>query len=142
GSVIVMGCEGPKQKRQRSRENEDSIEKERKRPRPDDSEDDVQQFFALVDRIQEIHRLFKQNRMNAFFTREISSINEENVCANVIAPISPWKLSFKHEDFCGPAWKDYRDVTSCEETNAVTEKLGTDKYMAVETFDLNVEATS
>ncbi|KAH9307763.1 hypothetical protein KI387_035674, partial [Taxus chinensis] len=144
-SVIVMDRKGPKQKLQCSQENEDSIKNERKRPRSDDSEDEFQQFFALVDRIQEKHRLCKQNGMKGIFAREILTIRE-NVCANIIVPISPWKPAFEHEDFCGPAWKGNRDLTSCEEKNvgssAVTEKQESDKYMAVEIFDLNVEAAS
>ncbi|XP_057867257.2 uncharacterized protein LOC131074622 isoform X2 [Cryptomeria japonica] len=38
--------------------------KGKKRPAEDSNEDEVQEFFALVDRIHAVHKLYKQRRMN------------------------------------------------------------------------------
>ncbi|KAH9307765.1 hypothetical protein KI387_035676 [Taxus chinensis] len=149
--VIIMDFKRPNQKRQRRPNNEESEkqrEKESKRPRTDDNRDEVREFFALVDRIQEMQSLFKEIRMNGVCARDISS-PQENVGANVTASKSPWEPSFEAEDFFSPPCKGRKiaqaDLT-CEQKNAVssgvTEKPDNDKYMAVRNFDLNVEPTS
>ncbi|KAH9307770.1 hypothetical protein KI387_035681, partial [Taxus chinensis] len=136
-SVIIMDCKEPKQKMRCSQNDgpKNEIEKDKKRSRPDDSGEEVHQFFALVDRIEAMQRIFKQHRMNGV--------------SSVIARESPWKPSFEHEDFCSPPWKRRNslqsDSISCEKKNTgssgVAGKPDNDEYMAVRSFDLNVEAT-
>ncbi|GLJ24383.1 hypothetical protein SUGI_0465670 [Cryptomeria japonica] len=127
-------------------------EKEIKRKRTDDGEDDeVQQFFALVDRIQAMHRHFRQKQVNPVSAELVSSM-EENVGANIIKRESIWKPSFEPEDFSylysnvHPSAQS--ESTSCMNNSATASGAskqldrGTDKSMPTERFDLNVEPAS
>ncbi|GLJ24377.1 hypothetical protein SUGI_0465400 [Cryptomeria japonica] len=120
-------------------DSEDSTQIEKKHPQTDEADD----FFALVHRIQALNRLIKKKTMN--------SSSAGNVGATVTNGKSPWKPVFQLEDFFNlPSTgspRAHRDMTCCTNKNtgrcgvSAQEDIGSEKYMAVEVFDLNVEPT-
>ncbi|KAH9307761.1 hypothetical protein KI387_035672, partial [Taxus chinensis] len=63
---------------------------------PTEDREEMEQFVALIDRIEETKKLCKQRRMN------YSSAKDELT----VKSISPWKPSFQWEDFCSSGIKD------------------------------------
>ncbi|GLJ05970.1 hypothetical protein SUGI_0029470 [Cryptomeria japonica] len=133
-----MECKKQKHKFGESGKKQSESKKGRKRPAEDDNEDEVQQFFSLVDRIHAMHKLYKQRPMNCPSPGERPT--SHIVRDNVIQAKSLWKPSFQWEDFSALGGKD-SNFTDC---SVVCEKpcIGRDQTMGVRSFDLNVEATT
>ncbi|GLJ05980.1 hypothetical protein SUGI_0029790 [Cryptomeria japonica] len=117
--------------------------KGRKRPAEVENEDEVQQFFAVVDRIHAMHKLYKQRPMNSPCAGHTPT--SQIVGAHVIQGKSLWKPSFQWADFSALAGKDssLSDCSNNTSTSVVCGKacIGRDQNMGVRSFDLNVEAT-
>ncbi|GLJ05975.1 hypothetical protein SUGI_0029650 [Cryptomeria japonica] len=118
--------------------------KGKKRPAEDENEDELQEFFALVDRIHAIHKLYKQRRMN--FPSAGETPTSQIVGGDVIQGKSLWKPSFQWEDFFPLAGRDstINDCSNNSSTLVVCEMtcVGSDQRLVVSSFDLNVEATT
>ncbi|GLJ24390.1 hypothetical protein SUGI_0465820 [Cryptomeria japonica] len=114
----------------------------------DDKEDEVEQFLALLDRIQATKKMFNQK---CSYTKEIC--RKEHCYKNM----SPWKPSFQWEDFhkggksngC-PEEKDLVSHTTYNRDRSVEnqrEGIGSGNHVRVwssgeyAVIDLNVEAT-
>ncbi|GLJ24376.1 hypothetical protein SUGI_0465340 [Cryptomeria japonica] len=115
-------------------------------PQADDRE--VQEFFALLDRIQSMRMLLKQKQMNGFTAEEISTV--QNMGSDVIKRRSLWKPSFEWEDFSILTREDNPSAPrnsrfSANNKVGRSEKslkpdMGSDKWKRVANFDLNIEA--
>ncbi|GLJ05965.1 hypothetical protein SUGI_0029320 [Cryptomeria japonica] len=145
-----MECRGPKESLLCSEKSSEG--KEGKRPlTTDDNADEVQSFISLVDRIQEMGKLYKRKRMNCSPSATGMSLDSP-----LIKGKSPWKPSFEWEDFSGLVRKDGpcppRDVACCTINSASTPLVPQDsdtdtetetgKYKQLKNFDLNVEPSS
>ncbi|GLJ05981.1 hypothetical protein SUGI_0029810 [Cryptomeria japonica] len=116
----------------------------RKRPPAEvENEDEVQEFFAVVDRIHAMHKLYKQGPMNSPSGGETPT--SQITGGDVIHGKSLWKPSLEWEDFSALAGKEssFSDCSNNTSTSVVCEKpcIGRDQKMGVRSFDLNVEAT-
>ncbi|GLJ24391.1 hypothetical protein SUGI_0465830 [Cryptomeria japonica] len=122
----------------------------------DGNGDELEQFFALLDRIQETKKMLDQKCMNDCCTKD--KCREEHLYKTAIKNISPWKPSFQWEDFykgginnrC-PGEKDLvSHTTNHTERSLEIHRQGigsgdhvrvwsSDEYAVI---DLNVEATT
>ncbi|GLJ05976.1 hypothetical protein SUGI_0029690 [Cryptomeria japonica] len=139
-----MECKEQEHKLEEHEKKQSEEENGRKRPAQDENEDEVQQFFALVDRIHAVYKLYKQKPMDCPSAEETPK--SQIVGGDFILGKSSWKPSFKWEDFSALAGKG-STFTNCSDnksTLVVCEKLciGRDQTMGVRSFDLNVEATT
>ncbi|GLJ24382.1 hypothetical protein SUGI_0465640 [Cryptomeria japonica] len=126
-------------------------ESKSKRPRTDDDGNEVEEFFTLVDRIQALNKLYKKKRMNSTSAEGVLFM-EEIVGSDVLNGKPPWKPKFQPEDFSEVPSKGtpcaHKDSTRCMNEIAgdsglcQKENIGRKKLMGMESFDLNVEATS
>ncbi|XP_057818433.1 uncharacterized protein LOC131031354 [Cryptomeria japonica] len=111
-----------------------------KRQRTGDNGDGFQEFSALIDRIQEMHRDFRQRRMDF---QKISTV--ENVGVHDIKRKSLWKPSFEWEDFScfvSKANASAQGNLSCCKIKKARNSVVVDEYMPVGSLDLNAEPTS
>ncbi|GLJ05972.1 hypothetical protein SUGI_0029530 [Cryptomeria japonica] len=92
-----MECKEQEHKLEEHEKKQSEGEKGRKRPAQDDNEDEVQEFFALVDRIHAVHKLYKQRPMHCPSAGEIPT--SQIVGGDFIKGKSSWKPSFQWEDF-------------------------------------------
>ncbi|GLJ05967.1 hypothetical protein SUGI_0029400 [Cryptomeria japonica] len=137
-----MEFKGPEEKLQSCADHERKQcegEKGRKRPAEDDNEDEVQEFFALVDRIHSMHKLYKEKPMKRPSAGKIPT--SQNDGGSVIKRKSPWKPSFQWEDFSAMARNDF-SFTCCSKTNARSSVVSEKSCIGVGNLDLNVEATA
>eukprot|EP01018_Ginkgo_biloba_P019589 Gb_24132 [translate_table: standard] len=69
-------------------------------PRSDDSPGDVEEFFALVERIEAMQKSFRHKRPFNRTTHEICGMRNIDERVLVMNSKSPWQPTFEWEDFC------------------------------------------
>ncbi|GLJ05968.1 hypothetical protein SUGI_0029420 [Cryptomeria japonica] len=141
----MMKCKGREHNFGEHERKQYEGEKCRKRPAEDENEDEVQEFFGVVDRIHAMQKLFKQKLMSCPSAGKIPTYQNDG--GSFINLKSSWKPSLEWEDFSALARKS-SSFSYRSNTNAVTwvvaesPCIGSDQNMGVGRFDLNVEATA
>ncbi|GLJ24380.1 hypothetical protein SUGI_0465480 [Cryptomeria japonica] len=144
------GKEKNKRAQTDDKEGGESLDMEEKEcklcPRADDSE--VDRFFALLERIQAMRKLFKRKQTN--WSSAEKRPKAQNMGGKDIKQISSWKPTFMWEDFSissGEASPSAQmDLSSCTENNtgrsgrSLKPDSESDNYKQVKSFDLNLEA--
>ncbi|KAH9307766.1 hypothetical protein KI387_035677, partial [Taxus chinensis] len=109
-----------------------------KEPRIDENEAEIQQFWALLDRIQAMNKYLKNICVNKCWAEERSTAQNSNEKIK-----SKWNPSFEWEDFREDYMNDSGRGERCSGTSLKKHKnqdimLFSNKYNGL---DLNVEAT-